>query len=407
MKAWKTICLLIGITFFTYAQSDSDELIVRRIADYVLEHYANSFIDTANGAEYSGTEDIPEGARVRLKTPFQEWHYTNGVINMAMMNLAGQLNESRYFDYAARQIAFGMDNYKFLQSRFKKDVPHHQYPLGQLWTMEELDDCGAIGASMIEVYKKVKRADYRDYIDKTANHILNRQDRLEDGTLVRKFPHEMTIWADDLYMSVPFLARMGELTEDAKYWNDAILQIEKFTQYLWNDETGLYFHCYYSDLNRNGIAHWGRSNGWVMMAQVHLLNILPEDHPKRAALIANLERQILGVAKYQDANGLWHQVLNRMDSYSETSCTAMFTYCIARAANKGWIDHRYASIARNGWEGMKKHKIQPDGQVKDICVGTGIEDNMVFYYNRPTALNDTHGIDSVIDAGVEIIRMKK
>ena len=57
--------------------------------------------------------------------------------------------------------------------------------------------------------------------------------------------------------------------------------------------------------------------------------------------------------------------------------------------------------------GLKDHKITPDGQIKDICVGTGIENNMVFYYNRPARLNDTHGLGAVIDAGIEVIKLKK
>jgi hypothetical protein len=51
-------------------------------------------------------------------------------------------------------------------------------------------------------------------------------------------------------------------------------------------------------------------------------------------------------------------------------------------------------------------KILPDGRVKDICVGTGIEDDMVFYYHRPARVNEKHGLGAVIDAGIEIIRLK-
>ncbi len=143
-----------------------------------------------------------------------------------------------------------------------------------------------------------------------------------------------------------------------------------------------------------------------MTAQVNLLDSLPEDHPRRQELIDILEQQILGVAKYQSESGLWHQVLNRTDSYLESSCSAMFTYCIAKAVNEGWIDERYRTIAENGWDGLKT-KIRHDGQIEDICVGTGIREDMVFYYTRPIKLNDYHGIGAVILAGCEIINMKQ
>jgi unsaturated rhamnogalacturonyl hydrolase len=405
-----TFVLIFFLTVITFAQSnDVDELVVRRVADYILEHGELSFKDVNNGKIYKSTKDIPEGAKVTFSSPFGEWHYTDGVLNMALIDLSNFLGDNKYTDYAAAHIAFGMDNYKYFEKRYDrgKDGPHYLYPFGQLWTMDELDDFGAMGASMIDVYQTVKREDYKEYIEKAAKHITEERERLEDGTLVRKFPHEMTIWADDLYMSVPFLARVGKFSGDKKYWDDAILQVKNFTKYLWDENKELYWHCYYTDLKRNGVAHWGRCNGWVMMAKVHLLNYLPEDYPGREDIIKDLEKQILGIAKYQSASGLWHQILDKSDSYLESSCSAMFTYCIARAVNQKWIDERYGSIAIRGWEGLKENKIRLDGQVKDICVGTGIEDNLVFYYERPARLNEKHGLGAVIDAGIEVIKLKK
>jgi unsaturated rhamnogalacturonyl hydrolase len=403
-----TLILALSLGAVSSAQKkDIDEDIVRSIADYILDHTTFEYVSWSPRQTYKSTKEIPENVEVRFRDQFTEWGYTMGVLNLAMINLGAYLNDEKYTNYPVRQVANGMDNYKFFQKRFKNDRPHYRWPYGQLWTMKELDDCGAMGASVIEVYNLVRREDYREYIDKTAKHIMEIQDRLPDGTLVRKFPHEMTLWADDLYMSVPFLARMGNLTGDNKYFDDALKQVFNFTKYLWNPDKELYYHCYYSDLQRNGIAHWGRCNGWVMTAQVHLMNFLPEDHPQRENLRRNLEQQILGIAKYQNEDGLWHQVLDKTDSYPESSCSAMFVYSIARAVNEGWIDKRYASIALRGWNGLKEHKITHDGQLKDICIGTGIEDNLVFYYNRPARTNENHGLGAIIDAGIEILRLKK
>ena len=408
MRRFLIICFLfIPVLILNAQDNNTDEAVTRRIADYILDHSEFAFYSPTNKQTYHSTKDIPEDVEVRLKSTFGEWHYTNGVLNMAMINLGAFLKEKKYTEFAAQHVAFGFDNYKFFKKRFAGDRPHYRFPFGQLWTMKELDDCGAMGASVIDVYQKVKRPDYKAYIEKTAKHITKNQDRLEDGTLVRSFPYKMTLWADDLFMSVPFLARMGKFSGDSKYYNDAIHQVLKFTEYLWNENKELYYHCYYSDLHRNGVAHWGRCNGWVMMAQVHLLNFLPDDYAKRDLIIKNLERQILGIAEYQNPDGLWHQVLDKNDSYVESSCSAMFVYCIARAVNEGWIDRRYASIAIRGWEGLKKHEITPDGELKDVCVGTGIENDMVFYYRRPARTNEKHGLGAVIDAGIEIIRLKK
>lgn len=84
----------------------------------------------------------------------------------------------------------------------------------------------------------------------------------------------------------------------------------------------------------------------------------------------------------------------------------MFTYGVAKGVNEGWLDGRYATIALKGWEGIKS-MITPDGQVGGICVGTGIQDDLGYYYRRPVEMNDNHGLGALIMAGTEVLRMKQ
>jgi rhamnogalacturonyl hydrolase YesR len=207
-------------------------------------------------------------------------------------------------------------------------------------------------------------------------------------------------------MGLSFLARMGELTGDIKYFNDAARQVIQFHQYLFDEHVELMHHCWYSDVTRQGVAFWGRANGWAMLAQADLLDRLPKDHPQRDTLLALLQRHILGISRYQSSNGLWHQLLDKEDSYLETSCSAVFVYSIARAVNRGYIESRYASIAQRGWEGVMS-KIQADGKVEGVCTGTIVSDDLVYYYQRPAPLNDVHGIGTIILAGAEILLLKK
>ncbi len=408
MRKFIIAVALLGCIFVLNAREKTiDELVVRRIADRILEETKHGFISWPGREFYSKAEDIPEDVFVRYASEYIDWHYVNGVINIAMVDLGEYLDEQKYVNHAINMINLGLDNYRVFEERYDEEMPGYGYPYSQLIRMRELDDCGAIGASAVEVYKRTKDKQVRDYLEKVSDHILEKQDRLDDLTLVRKFPHEMTLWADDLYMSVPYLARMGDLTGEIKYFGDAVTQVLNFYDYLWNEDKGLYYHAYYADLERNGVAHWGRCNGWVMMANVHLMNLLPEDHPGREDIRSKLEKHILGIAKYQNGNGLWHQLLDKSDSYEESSCTSMFVYSIARAVNMGWIDKRYSSVALTGWEGLKEHMITHDGRLKNVCVGTGIQDNLVFYYNRPARLNEAHGLGAVIEAGIEILRLKE
>ena len=391
--------------FAQQINTESDIAVVKKVADFVLSENKLGFIDE-QGNYYASYKGIPKEKEVSFASKYGEWHYTNGVINLAMMHLAEYTGDKKYYNFAKNHIAHGFDNYEFFQNRFKNDRPHHRYPLGQLWTMLELDDFGAISASMLELMKEDDNPRYKQYIENGTERITYGQDRLFDNTLVRTFPHEMTLWADDLYMSVPFLSRLAVYTGKNKYFDDAINQVLNFDKYLWNEQNGLYFHCYYSDTEENGVAHWGRSNGWLVLSQLHLLERLPDGYQGKEKVRKNLEKQLIGLSRFQDQDGLWRQLLDKNDSYQETSASAMFVQGFAKAIREGWIDKRFASVALRGWEGLRKSMINEDGQVKDICVGTGISDDLIFYYNRAARPNEKHGVGSVIDAGIEVIKLK-
>ena len=390
----------------TLAQIDSKtETVLKTIANTVIDNATFDFVDKSSGENLKSINDATVISNLQLGSRYNDWRYWNGVLNIAMFRLGEILNDSAYIQFTFKNIAFSFDNYKYFEKNYNGEGKWN-YPFGQRFILEELDDCGAMGASVIEVYKSDPQERYKNYIEVSADHILNKQSRLEDGTLVRSFPYKWTLWADDLYMGITFLARMGELTKENKYFDDAATQVINVHKYLFDDKKQLMHHCWYSDVNQTGVAFWGRANGWALLAQIDLLDRLPKDYPLRDSLINLLQQHILGIARYQSGNGLWHQLLDKDDSYLETSCSAMFTYTIARAVNKGYIDKRYSSIAEKGWEGILT-KIQSDGQIAGICTGTAVSDNLVDYYNRPAPLNDVHGIGTVLLAGSEILSLKK
>jgi unsaturated rhamnogalacturonyl hydrolase len=378
---------------------------VRAVVNAVLRDATFRFMDRQSGLRFKSTDEAPLDAKLMLESSYNDWRYWNGVLNIAMIRLGEVLHENAYCDFPVKNIAFGFDNYRYFEKRYKGEGKWN-YPFGQRFIMEELDDCGAMGASVIEVFRRDPQQRYREYADQAAVHILTRQSRLPDSTLVRSFPQKWTLWADDLYMSISFLARMGELTGDEKYFNDAAIQVINFQKYLFDARVGLMHHCWYSGVQRPGVAFWGRANGWALLAQIDLLDRLPKNHTKRPQLLEILQQHMLGIARYQGAEGLWHQLLDKTDSYLETSCSAMFTYVIARSVNKGYVEPRYASIALRGWEGVMA-KIQADGRVEGVCTGTSVSDDLVYYYRRPAPLNDVHGIGAVLLAGSEILQMGK
>lgn len=399
------ISILMLFTCTISAQQRTDEEAIRAVADNILKQPVTQFVGVDDGTVYNSTKEIPEGKDVKFKSPLTEWHYSNGVLDMAMIKLGEYLNEPKYVQYAKNHVAFGFDNYAYFKERFRNDRKHWHWPFGQLWNTKELDDCGAMGAAVIEVYQLEKKQEYFKYIHTAAKHIMEGQDRLEDGTLSRTFPREMTVWADDAYMATSFLTRMGKFSGDQRYFDEAAKQLIQMDSYLWDETKGLYYHCYYSDLNRNGVAYWGRANGWITISLADLIEAMPAGHPQRKELIAMLEKQIVGASRWQNANGMWNQLLDKSDSYDESSVTAMYIYGIAKAINNGWIDPAYGSIARVGWKALKENEITPDGRFTNVCVGTGISNDLPFYFNRPVGDNEKHGLGLIIHTAVEIMKL--
>lgn len=401
----KAVFLILFTGIFTkiYGQTDQSDLsLICKTADNILLHTSCTLMDD-NGNVFDNTKGLIPNKLYRIASPYVEWKYWNGVLNLAMLDLANITGKEKYKKQTLDNYRFVFENLPFFETLYKSGI---QYTgMEQFFKMDMLDDCGAMGAGPIEAYNLDKNEKYIEYLRKAANYIMVRENRLKDGTLARTGPYNKTLWLDDLYMSVPFLARYGMLTGDTSYFNFAAKQIIQFTKYLFDKNMGLYYHCYFDSSRQNGVAHWGRANGWCIMAQANLLSFLPVDFPLRDTLLAIFRQQVNALARYQSESGLWHQLLDKNDSYLETSCSAMFTYAIAKGINEGWLDVRYSTIALAGWEGLKT-KINSDGQVADICMGTGIQNDLVFYYKRPTVLNDIHGLGAFILAGCEIVKLQ-
>jgi rhamnogalacturonyl hydrolase YesR len=206
-------------------------------------------------------------------------------------------------------------------------------------------------------------------------------------------------------MSVPALAQMGALTGERRYFDDAVRQVLQFSKRMFVAETGLYRHGWVDGMDPHPTFFWGRANGWAIVATIELLEVLPADHPGRPAILEQLRAHAAGLARVQSGTGLWHQLLDRPDSYLETSATAMYAYALARAVNRGWLDRRvYAPIAVLAWNAVTT-KVNAAGEVEDVCVGTGMAFDPAFYYHRPRHVRAAHGYGPVLLAGAEIIAL--
>jgi rhamnogalacturonyl hydrolase YesR len=213
------------------------------------------------------------------------------------------------------------------------------------------------------------------------------------------------VWLDDLFMAVPAMAQMGKLTGEEKYYNEAVRQVLQFSQRMFVPEKGLYRHGWVEDMEPHSAFHWGRANGWAILTLTEVLDVLPPNHPAYQPVLEQLRAHAAGLAACQGGDGFWHQLLDRNDSYTETSATAIFTYCLAHGINKGWLDAlAYGPVAQLGWEAVST-RINVAGAIEGVCVGTGMGFDPAFYYHRPTNTSAAHGYGPVIWAGAEMINL--
>jgi rhamnogalacturonyl hydrolase YesR len=176
---------------------------------------------------------------------------------------------------------------------------------------------------------------------------------------------------------------------------------------MFNKEKGIYMHGWVQSMSVHPQFHWARANGWAVMTLVELLEVLPKNHPGYAGVLAQLQAHINGLVKYQDGTGFWHQLIDKNDSYLETSATAIYTYSIARAINRGYIDKMaFAPAVLLGWNAVAT-KVNQKGQVEGTCVGTGMGFDPAFYYHRPVNSFAAHGYGPVVLAGAEVLLLLK
>ena len=334
---------------------------------------------------------------------FSPYGYPVGVIYSGMLLCNEVTGDKAYADFVARRYQLFADHLPALSSWPKEDLRRNPFRL--MLAPNSLDACGAIGASMARAQRMKVGPDLHEVIERFADYVSTKQFRLDDGTLARTRPFPESLWLDDAYMSVPLLAQHGKITGDRKYFDDAARQIKQFYAHLFVPSAGLYTHGGNMANPQNHPRYfWGRANGWVMVATAELLDLLPEDHSDRDALVKILRDHAMGVAAQQSGSGLWHQMLDKPDSYLETSCTAMFSYAMAKGVNRGWLNaSQYGPVAIAGWNGVTS-KISADGKLSDVCIGTSYADDMIYYYHRP-ATDDVHGYGPVLLCGAEMMRL--
>ncbi len=204
-------------------------------------------------------------------------------------------------------------------------------------------------------------------------------------------------WIDDMYMITMLQTQAFRATGDAKYLDraarEAVAYLDKLQQ-----PNGLFFHA------PDAPFFWGRGNGWFAAGMSELLSALPEDHPQRARIMAGYRQMMATLLQHQDASGLWHQLVDDPESWTESSCTAMFTFAFITGVKKGWLPaETYGPAARKGWLAVVS-LLNPDGRVRDVCSGLNKTPERKKYLEAVRLTGDLHGQGPILWCATALLR---
>lgn len=392
-------------TPYTIPAVDEISKVIERVYGYLEASTPTQIMDVETNTEISDFNTISSKSQLDFKAgDFRLISYEWGV-SYAGMLLAGQATgDNKYTEYTNKRMQLILDLYPHIVS-LEEENSEAGHPLRSVLHPHALDDAGAMCVAMIKAKQNGFEGDLDPMIENYMDYISNSQFRLEDGTLARNRPMRNSLWLDDLFMAVPALAYMGKYSNDNKYFDDAVKQVLQFSERMFNHEKGLYMHAWILGMDEHPQFHWGRANGWAVMTMIELLEVLPEDYQGRYEVLSLLKKHIRGLANYQSSQGFWHQLIDCKDSYLETSATAIYTYAIARAINRSYVDAKvYGPMVCLAWNAVAS-KVNTQGQVEGTCVGTGMAFDPAFYYNRPISVFAAHGYGPVLLAGAEMIEL--
>ena len=380
------------------------KVILDRVYNYIDAATPYQLIDTVSKEVITDFSKV-NSASVFKSGDFRLISYEWGVTYAGMLEAGAATGDKKFTAYTTKRMKFISDVVSGYKTYFKKS-PKAFTPVRSVLEPRALDDAGSMATAMIKTIRaSAVNSELRPMVDNYVNYILTKEFRLPDGTLARNRPQPNTLWLDDMYMGLPALAQMGALTGDKRYFEEALKQFRLFSKRMFNEDKGLYMHGWVEGMDPHPQFHWARANGWAIMTCIELLDVLPPDYAGRQELIDMLKKHAFGLLRLQDGTGFWHQLLDRNDSYLETSATAIYTYCFARAIDKGWLDARaFGPAALLAWNAVST-KVNDKGQVEGVCVGTGMGFDPAFYYYRPVNVFAAHGYGPVLLAGAEIYRM--
>lgn len=266
------------------------------------------------------------------------------------------------------------------------------FTLEQAWRIPPINhvDACVFGALPLELYQQTQDHRHR-------NVGLQIADGQWDNPTKEGYTNQTRLWIDDMFMITAVQVQAYRATGDNKYLDRTAKEMVHYLDQL-QQSNGLFFHA--PDVP----FFWGRGNGWMAAGMTELLRSLPEDHPHYARVMKGYQSMMKSLLQHQAEDGMWRQLLDKPASWSETSCTGMFTFAFVTGVKNGWLDAAtYGPAAKKAWLKLITY-LNENGDIREVCIGTNKKNDYQYYLDRPRAVGDMHGQAPVLWSATALLR---
>ena len=181
---------------------------------------------------------------------------------------------------------------------------------------------------------------------------------------------QVELWVDTLYMVMPFLSRLAEVTGEGRWADECHRQFQAHADKLVDPAEKLARHAWRETPNSYPQStFWSRGTGWLLVAIMDAFAESP-DAGDFAYELSTLNRTLARVIELQDRCGLWRNVLDDPAAKLEVSGSLMFAYVIGRGVQLGVVDAEHLEAARRVLP-CAVDAVDADGNVGGVTVPPG------------------------------------
>ncbi|MEG2349132.1 MAG: glycoside hydrolase family 88 protein [Hungatella sp.] len=346
----------------------------------------------------------------------KNWNYEDGCVLIGMQALYEATGEDLYFT--------SIQN--FIDRYVGEDGSIEYYDI-----LEFNIDRIPSGRVFYLLYEKTGKEKYRKAIELLMKQ-LRSHPRTDCGNFWHKKIYPYQIWLDGLYMGMPYYLLYETKFDQGQYYEEIIKQFKNTRKYLFNEESGLYYHAYDEKKEMfwadpaTGLSpnYWSRSIGWYLMALADCYEIFPEEELQYRKFLGQLLKEAVdGILRYQDPeSGLFYQLPalgEEPGNYLETSASAMIAYTLLKGVRLGILEENpYRGIGEAILIALETRMfVLAQGELKltGMCKGAGLgpadnpkRDGSVSYYLSEEVVSDEQkGVGVGMAAYSEWLKLKQ